>query len=177
MARFQDFSQSQVCSVSPALRKPWQIDSTECGNITLDERVLCTPVVLCKLTYLPFAVVCTCGATSCYLLSKLVGKSIALKIWPGKIQEFAKEVDKRRGDMLSYIIFLRVTPILPNTFINVVSPIVGVPLAPFVTGLPDSTPCTTLHCSTIFCSILRPWEPNHMDDTYDNFLVVMLSSW
>lgn len=35
---------------------------------------------------------------------------------------------------LNYILFLRVTPLLPNTFINVCSPIVGVPLLPFALG-------------------------------------------
>lgn len=40
----------------------------------------------------------------------------------------------RRRELLNYIVFLRVTPILPNTFINVASPIVGVPLAPFALG-------------------------------------------
>lgn len=44
------------------------------------------------------------------------------------------QVVKRQGDLLNYIIFLRVTPLLPNTFINVTSPIVGVPLAPFMLG-------------------------------------------
>ena len=34
----------------------------------------------------------------------------------------------------SYIIFLRITPFLPNWFINVVSPIIGVPLIPFYFG-------------------------------------------
>lgn len=38
--------------------------------------------------------------------------------------------------MLSYIVFLRVTPILPNTFINVASPVVRVPLMPFIVGKP-----------------------------------------
>lgn len=47
---------------------------------------------------------------------------------------FHVQVSARRRDMLNYIVFLRVTPILPNTFINVASPIVGVPLAPFTLG-------------------------------------------
>lgn len=34
---------------------------------------------------------------------------------------------KRRGGLLNYMLFLRVTPTLPNTFINVASPIVNVP--------------------------------------------------
>ncbi len=44
------------------------------------------------------------------------------------------QVTKRKNDLLNYMIFLRVTPILPNTFINVAAPVVGVPLAPFFFG-------------------------------------------
>ena len=36
--------------------------------------------------------------------------------------------------IFSYIIFLRITPFLPNWFINVVSPIISVPLTPFYLG-------------------------------------------
>jgi len=35
---------------------------------------------------------------------------------------------------LNYIIFLRVTPLLPNTFINIASPIVSVPYFSFLIG-------------------------------------------
>ena len=44
------------------------------------------------------------------------------------------QVRKRKGDMLNYIVFLRVTPLLPNTFINVCAPIVRVPLPHFALG-------------------------------------------
>ncbi len=46
------------------------------------------------------------------------------------------QIRKRRADLLNYIIFLRVTPLLPNTFINVCSPIVNVPLPHFALGAP-----------------------------------------
>ena len=36
--------------------------------------------------------------------------------------------------LYSYIIFLRITPFLPNWFINLVSPVIGVRLAPFWFG-------------------------------------------
>lgn len=36
--------------------------------------------------------------------------------------------------MLNYVIFLRVTPILPNIFINIASPVVNVPIGPFALG-------------------------------------------
>ncbi len=32
-----------------------------------------------------------------------------------------------RGNLLSYILFLRITPFLPNWFINIVSPVIGKP--------------------------------------------------
>ena len=44
------------------------------------------------------------------------------------------QVDRRRGDLFNYLIFLRVTPILPNIFINIASPVVDVPLRPFALG-------------------------------------------
>lgn len=50
----------------------------------------------------------------------------------------------RRRELLNYIVFLRVTPILPNTFINVASPIVGVPLAPFALGEPRWQACSSV---------------------------------
>ena len=43
-------------------------------------------------------------------------------------------MEKRRGDLLNYIIFLRVTPLLPNIFINIASPVVNVPIFPFALG-------------------------------------------
>ena len=46
----------------------------------------------------------------------------------------AVQVDRRRGDLFNYIIFLRVTPILPNIFINIASPVVDVPLRSFAMG-------------------------------------------
>ena len=41
------------------------------------------------------------------------------------------QVAKRREKLLNYMLFLRVTPTLPNTFINFSSPIVGVPYHTF----------------------------------------------
>lgn len=44
------------------------------------------------------------------------------------------QVDKHRDSLLNYIIFLRITPFLPNWFINMTSPVIGVPVFPFVFG-------------------------------------------
>lgn len=80
------------------------------------------------------AAISTLGSAACYCMSWVFGRPVALAIWRTRLAHFADEVRARQNDLLSYIIFLRVTPILPNTFINVASPIVGVPLAPFFVG-------------------------------------------
>ncbi|KAI7841563.1 hypothetical protein COHA_004733 [Chlorella ohadii] len=80
------------------------------------------------------AVVSTLGSCCCYCMSWAVGQPLAHALWPDRLDRYAAEVAARRRELLNYIVFLRVTPILPNTFINVASPIVGVPLAPFALG-------------------------------------------
>lgn len=44
------------------------------------------------------------------------------------------QVRNHKDDLLSYIIFLRITPFLPNWFINIAAPVVDVPLVPFYIG-------------------------------------------
>ncbi|KAG0482798.1 hypothetical protein HPP92_010882 [Vanilla planifolia] len=69
----------------------------------------------------------TAGASSCYFLSKLVGRPLAAWLWPEKLRFFQAEIAKRRDKLLNYMLFLRITPTLPNTFINLASPIVDIP--------------------------------------------------
>lgn len=81
--------------------------------------------------------VCFCsalGATLCYLLSQLVGRRLVKHYFPEKARIWAAQVDKHREDLLSYMLFLRMTPFLPNWFINLVAPVIGVPLYPFALG-------------------------------------------
>ncbi|KAL0360107.1 UNVERIFIED_CONTAM: putative membrane protein [Sesamum radiatum] len=69
----------------------------------------------------------TAGASSCYFLSKLIGRPIVNWLWPEKLRFFQAEIAKRRDKLLNYMLFLRVTPTLPNLFINLASPIVDIP--------------------------------------------------
>ncbi|XP_010695550.2 uncharacterized membrane protein At4g09580 [Beta vulgaris subsp. vulgaris] len=83
----------------------------------------------------------TTGASSCFFLSKLIGRPLVFSMWPDKLTFFQAQVAKRRQNLLNYMLFLRVTPTLPNTFINVASPIVDVPyhiffLATFIGLIP-----------------------------------------
>mmetsp|Transcript_11032 Transcript_11032/g.38309 ORF Transcript_11032/g.38309 Transcript_11032/m.38309 type:complete len:284 (+) Transcript_11032:187-1038(+) len=76
----------------------------------------------------------TIGASLCYGLSLLVGRAIAYHVWPDKMAKFAREIGRRRKKMASYMIFLRLTPLFPNVFINVAAPIVDVPFSAFLFG-------------------------------------------
>lgn len=101
---------------------------------TLSLSILAGAIYGCYKGLLLVTVVSTAGSTFCYGLSNTIGRGLAQAFWPEKVEAFGKEIQKRRNDMLSYIVFLRVTPILPNTFINVASPVVQVPLVPFIAG-------------------------------------------
>ncbi|KAK4601487.1 hypothetical protein RGQ29_010876 [Quercus rubra] len=69
----------------------------------------------------------TAGASSCYFLSKLIGRPIVSWLWSEKLRFFQAEIAKRRDKLLNYMLFLRITPSLPNLFINLASPIVDIP--------------------------------------------------
>ncbi|EDO36860.1 predicted protein [Nematostella vectensis] len=82
-------------------------------------------------------VVCLCssvGASFCYLLSYLVAGGLVKHYFPERVEKWCTQVSHHQDDLLSYIIFLRITPFLPNWFINITSPVIGVPLMPFFIG-------------------------------------------
>lgn len=81
--------------------------------------------------------ICFCSATGasfCYLLSYLVGRRLVKKYLPERSASWAQKVEKQKDNILGYIIFLRITPFLPNWFINIVSPVIDVQLRPFWLG-------------------------------------------
>ncbi|CAL1684714.1 unnamed protein product [Lasius platythorax] len=81
--------------------------------------------------------VCTCsavGATLCYLLSSLLGRRLLYRYFPDKAREWTIIVTKHHDSLLNYMLFLRMTPLLPNWFINLASPVIGVPMMPFTVG-------------------------------------------
>ncbi|XP_026747373.1 transmembrane protein 41 homolog isoform X2 [Trichoplusia ni] len=87
--------------------------------------------------YLALLLVCCCsaiGASLCFFLSNLLGKKLVKRFFPEKAAQWARAVTKHSNNLLNYIIFLRVTPFLPNWFINMSAPVIGVPLMPFALG-------------------------------------------
>ncbi|KAG2692617.1 hypothetical protein I3843_08G059900 [Carya illinoinensis] len=73
----------------------------------------------------------TAGASCCFFLSKLIGKPIVSWLWNERLRFFQSEIAKRRDKLLNYMLFLRITPTLPNLFINLASPIVDIPFHVF----------------------------------------------
>jgi hypothetical protein len=73
-------------------------------------------------------VLATIGSAVCYMLSYLILKEIIYYYFPERCVWLAQEVHHHRHNLLNYILFLRITPIFPNWFINVSAPIVSVPL-------------------------------------------------
>jgi len=76
----------------------------------------------------------SCGASFCYLLSAVIGKRLVKRYFPERIKKWKAQVERHNNDLLSYITFLRITPFLPNWFINITSPVLNVPLWPFAFG-------------------------------------------
>ncbi|KAK0159652.1 hypothetical protein PV327_010746 [Microctonus hyperodae] len=89
----------------------------------------------------PFAIalllVCTCsaiGASLCYMLSSLLGRKLLFKYFPERANKWSLMIIKHKDNLLNYMLFLRMTPLLPNWFINLASPVIGVPIIPFSVG-------------------------------------------
>ncbi|ESO95286.1 hypothetical protein LOTGIDRAFT_178330 [Lottia gigantea] len=78
---------------------------------------------------------CSCiGASFCYFLSYLVGRKLVNKYFPERIAQWQASILRHREHLLYYMIFLRITPLLPNWFINITSPVLNVPIIPFTVG-------------------------------------------
>ena len=67
-------------------------------------------------------------------MSKIVGQPLVQKFAPAKMAKWRSKVQENKDDLFNYILFLRITPFLPNWFINLTGPLVGVPLSPFFWG-------------------------------------------
>lgn len=63
------------------------------------------------------------------------------------------QIAKRRDKLLNYMLFLRITPTLPNLFINLASPIVDVPFHVFfLATLVGLVPAAYITVRVSFCA-------------------------
>ncbi|CAL1548107.1 unnamed protein product [Lymnaea stagnalis] len=68
------------------------------------------------------------GATLCYLLSKNFGKPFIMKYFPDKMMLFQDKVQQNKDGLFFFLLFLRLFPMSPSWFMNMVAPIVGIPI-------------------------------------------------
>jgi uncharacterized membrane protein YdjX (TVP38/TMEM64 family) len=76
----------------------------------------------------------TTGASICFLLSKSLFSGFLIKYQEKKLAQFSYKVKNNKNSLFLYFISLRFSPIFPNLFVNLGSPIVGVPLKIFFIG-------------------------------------------
>eukprot|EP01125_Pyxidicula_operculata_P004820 TRINITY_DN1799_c0_g1_i3.p1 TRINITY_DN1799_c0_g1~~TRINITY_DN1799_c0_g1_i3.p1 ORF type:complete len:292 (-),score=28.39 TRINITY_DN1799_c0_g1_i3:163-1038(-) len=75
-------------------------------------------IISCSMT--------TVGCLFCYVLTDHLGRSLIGKIFPDKIQQMSGYVEKNKENLLMYLISIRIIPIIPNWFLNISAPLVGV---------------------------------------------------
>ena len=74
----------------------------------------------------------TSGSTICYFLSNKLGKGLVVRLFPDALQKTNKVVSENKDNLLYYLLFLRIVPIVPNWMINLLSPIIGIPIKVFI---------------------------------------------
>ncbi|EEY63582.1 SNARE associated Golgi protein, putative [Phytophthora infestans T30-4] len=91
----------------------------------------------------------TTGASLCFMLSYFLGRGVFNKVLAGMIGRFKEKIAQNQGNLFYYLLFLRITPLLPNWFVNIACPLVGVPFKYFfLATLVGLVPANFLHIST-----------------------------
>jgi uncharacterized membrane protein YdjX (TVP38/TMEM64 family) len=72
-----------------------------------------------------------CGASCCYLLSRLVLKEVVEEFFPSQLARVQSMVTTQAHSALYVMISLRLVPVTPNWLLNIISPVIGVPLPLF----------------------------------------------
>jgi len=79
-----------------------------------------------------FPLVCLltgCGATGCYLFSKFFGKHYVDYYFHDKVEYFQKKVKANTDSLFFFLLFVRLFPMSPNWLLNIISPVVNIPIA------------------------------------------------
>ncbi|RKP08380.1 snare associated Golgi protein-domain-containing protein [Thamnocephalis sphaerospora] len=74
------------------------------------------------------------GATNCYWLSKYLAGPLIERYLGARMASWQRQLASQRKHLFNYILFLRVTPFLPNWFINLAAPHLDVPASTFFFG-------------------------------------------
>jgi len=71
------------------------------------------------------------GATCCYLLSNFFAKDYILKHFSEKITAIQSQISENKRGLFFVLLSLRLFPMSPNWFMNIVSPILNIPIKHF----------------------------------------------
>ncbi len=74
------------------------------------------------------------GSSVCYYLFKVIGGPILHKYFESRLQSLRAQVSSHSDNLLFFFLFLRITPIVPNFFINISSGNLGIPYYIFLAG-------------------------------------------
>ena len=65
-------------------------------------------------------------------MSLTLAKELVLRKFPALFAKFNSMVSAHRHNLFWYMLFLRLTPLIPNWFVNLGSPLVGIPYGHFL---------------------------------------------
>jgi len=83
------------------------------------------------------------------MLSYVLARGMIVKYFPSHLVSFNEKVNARRNNLFWYMLFLRLTPLIPNWFVNIASPVVGMPFKYFFFGtLFGLMPANIIHIRT-----------------------------
>ena len=74
------------------------------------------------------------GASLCFYMSKQLGASFIERQMPDKLKWLKSKIDENEHNLFYYFMFLRITPLVPNWFLNLSSAIIGVPYSIFLSA-------------------------------------------
>ncbi|KAF8944938.1 Transmembrane protein 41B [Haplosporangium gracile] len=74
------------------------------------------------------------GSLCCYTISWYVCHPIVEKYLTKRIQQLSVKIEAKRDELFFYFAFLRVTPFIPNWFMNIASPHLGISATIFYFG-------------------------------------------
>lgn len=93
--------------------------------------------------------VATVGGAMCYLTSFYLGRNLVQRCFPTQLEMFREKIREQQDNLFFYLLFLRISPLLPNWFISVSSPILNVPLHKFVLATAIGlVPANYIHVNT-----------------------------
>lgn len=72
------------------------------------------------------------GGVGGFLMSKAVGGQVLWHFAESRMKTLQAETKKYEGSMFRYMLFLRVTPLFPNWFVNYSTALIGMPLSYFI---------------------------------------------